>query len=74
MDDCKAKRQHLVADISELNKCADSFLSEAEKKRDFSLVAKSNTLRKSAHEKQVQLADIEHEISNRNTMLKEMLK
>ena len=45
-DDLNAKKLHLEADIAELDRCADEFSTDAEKKRDFSLVAKSNGLRR----------------------------
>ena len=34
IDELKAKRHHLENDISELNKCADDFCMNAEKKCD----------------------------------------
>ena len=49
-DECKAKKLQLETDIGELDQCADEFATEAEQKRDFSLVAKSNALRRSAKE------------------------
>ena len=63
-DDLNAKKLHLEADIAELDRCADKFSTDAEKKRDFSLVAKSNALRRSAKEKREELADVVHQLND----------
>ena len=63
-DDLNAKKLHLEADIAELDRCADEFSTDAEKKRDFSLVAKSNALRRSAKEKREELADVVHQLND----------
>ena len=44
IDELKTKRQHLENDICELNKWTDDFCLNAEKKHDFSLIAKSNAM------------------------------
>jgi len=66
-----AKKQRLECDITALKKSADSFADDAEKKGDLTLLAKSNSLRKTAKEKSVELAGIESnirkkEIENKN--------
>ena len=61
-DDLEAKKQYLEADIVELNGCADDLLINAEKKHDFSLLVKSNALRRSAKEKAEELLDIARQL------------
>src|SRR5437899_1544745 len=51
----KAKKQRLVCDIESLRESADSFADQAEKNRDLSLIAKSNSRRRSATEKKKEL-------------------
>ena len=55
IDNLKSKRQHLETDILELSKCSDEFSLNAEKTREFRLLAKSNAMRKSAQEKRTEL-------------------
>ena len=72
IDNLKAKRQHLESDILELSTCVDDFSVTAEKTQDFSLVAKSNTMRKSAHEKRTELDLVKKKIDTAVTALKEI--
>src|SRR5438132_11473178 len=51
----KAKKQRLVCGIESLKESADSFADQAEKNADLSLVAKSNSMRRSAMEKKKEL-------------------
>ena len=70
IDNLKSKRQHLETDITELSKCADDFSLNAEKTRDFSLVAKSNAMRRSAQEKHTELDLVKQKIDTAVTALK----
>ena len=56
----KAKKQRLVCDIESLKESADSFADQAEKNGDLTLIAKSNSMRRSATEKKKELNIIDN--------------
>jgi hypothetical protein len=56
----KAKKQRLVCDIESLKEFADSFADQAEKNGDLTLIAKSNSMRRSATEKKKELNIIDN--------------
>jgi len=53
-----AKKLRLEKDVAALSTSADKFAMQAEDKSDLTLVAKSNSLRKSAKEKTVELSAV----------------
>lgn len=55
----KKQKKNVDSDIKELLKSADNFAEEAEKSRNFSMITKSNSLRKTAKEKQETIKAIE---------------
>ncbi len=56
--DLIAKKSRMEKDIEALVKSADAFAMQAEESSDLSLVAKSNSMRKSSKEKGVQLSAV----------------
>jgi len=62
LDNLRAKKEHMQADIVELEKCTNDFTTDAENKRDFTLIAKSNVLQGSANKKHEELKEMVHHI------------
>ena len=58
----KVKKQRLTCDIESLKKSADSFADQAEKAGDLTMIAKSNSMRRSAQTKEKELAIIDSSI------------
>ena len=56
MQHLTAKKARLEKDIAALVKSADNYATQAEEKSDLTLVAKSNSMRKSSKEKSIELA------------------
>lgn len=59
----KLKKQRLACDIESLKKTADSFADQAEKAGDLTLIAKSNSMRRSAKTKEKEVAIIDSSIA-----------
>ena len=64
LDECKKKRRHLEADVDSLVKSADEFAQKAEDTGKLVWITKSNSLRRTAKEKEMTRKDIEDKILN----------
>ena len=63
--DLNTKKARLQKDLDALTKSADTFALQAEQKGDLTLIAKSNSLRKSAKEKSTELSNCLQVISDK---------
>lgn len=59
IEELKKKKRALSSDIDALMMAADSYALKAEKDRDFSLIAKSNSMRRSASDKTEEVKSVE---------------
>ena len=71
IDELKSKRRQLECDLTELLKSADTYSVRAEAERNFSLVAKSNALRKAAHGKEKDLKKVSEQLDDKLKLLKD---
>lgn len=62
VDQLKSKKQQLQTDTDSLAAAADEFAEKAEKHRNLTLIAKSNAMRKSAREKEVELKAVDQQL------------
>jgi hypothetical protein len=69
VSDLKSKRRRLESDIRELFKSADNEAERAESLSDFTALAKSNAMRRSAKEKENNLQSISKDISHKSKEL-----
>ena len=67
-----AKKRRLDADIAALLKSSESFAEQAEQKGDLTMIAKSNSLRKTAKDKSAEMQEIEKDIAAKNLLLKNL--
>ena len=58
VEELKSKKLCLSKDIEAMRACADDYADKAEKSRDLSYIAKSNSLRRVAKEKDVELKSV----------------
>lgn len=65
LEEIKSKRKRLTDDISSLFKTADDFANAAEKKGDLTLIAKSNSLRRTAKRKEEELQKVEENLNEK---------
>ena len=65
LDDLKKKKRRTEDSMKALQKSADEFAEQAENKGDMTLLAKSNAMRKSAKQKQQELASVEQDIQTK---------
>lgn len=65
------KKRKIESDIAALNRSADSFADQAETKGDLTLIAKSNSMRKTSKEKVIELSKIEQTIAAKLLELKD---
>lgn len=70
IEELKKKRSALEKDIAALNKAADDFAEDAEKKRQITLITKSNSLRKTAKDKTVELQETINQLDSKCLELK----
>jgi len=64
-----AKKSRMEKDIEALVKSADAFAMQAEESSDLSLIAKSNSMRKSSKEKRVQLSTVQKQLADKQQEL-----
>lgn len=62
IEQLKKKKQCLINDIEAMNKSADDYAEKAEKCHDLTFVAKSNSLRRSAKEKNAELKSVNDQL------------
>ncbi|CAN7995073.1 unnamed protein product [Ixodes pacificus] len=61
----KTKRKRLEATIADLTACADNYAQRAEATSDITLIVKSNSLRKTAKEKTLELAEMDENLKGK---------
>lgn len=69
MQHLTTKKARLEKDIAALVKSADNYVTQAEEKSDLTLVAKSNSMRKSSKEKSIELATLTKELDDKKQAL-----
>lgn len=69
MQHLTTKKARLEKDIAALVKSADNYATQAEEKSDLTLVAKSNSMRKSSKEKSIELATLTKELDDKKQAL-----
>ena len=62
VDELKSKKLCLSKDIEAMRKSADDYADKAEKSRDLTYIAKSNSLRRAAKEKDVELKSVNDQL------------
>ena len=72
LEELKAKKQRCLADIDGLEKSASKFADQAEHKGSLTLIAKSNSLRRTAQDKKSDLTKIESDIASKLEEIKNM--
>ncbi|XP_075744803.1 uncharacterized protein LOC142803566 [Rhipicephalus microplus] len=70
IESIKTKKRRLEATIADLTACADKYALRAEATSDITLIVKSNSLRKSANEKSLELADMDESLKGKLLELK----
>lgn len=66
----KTKKRRLEATIADLTACADNYALRAEATSDITLIVKSNSLRKTANEKSLELAEMDESLKGKLLELK----
>ena len=62
INDVKSKKKRLIEDIACMQKSVDSLAEKAETQGKLTLIAKSNSLRRTVAEKKVQLGSVENQL------------
>lgn len=70
IESIKTKKRRLEATIADLTACADKYALRAEATSDITLIVKSNSLRKTANEKSLELADMDESLKGKLLELK----
>lgn len=61
----KTKRRRLEATIADLTACADNYAEQAEASSDITFIVKSNSLRNTAKEKTLELAEMDDKLKGK---------
>ena len=72
LESLKSKKSKLEICARELSKSAEKFSEKAEKTQNFTLIAKSNALRRSAKLKSVEISVLEEQISQKQQEIKKL--
>ncbi|KAL3205778.1 hypothetical protein MRX96_052930 [Rhipicephalus microplus] len=70
IESIKTKKRRLEATIADLTACADKYPLRAEATSDITLIVKSNSLRQTANEKSLELADMDESLKGKLLELK----